>query len=153
MLVPELGYDDLVIDDGQDASAEIARLLLEGDSMSAEEQAQLPTHMRREEVCERTGIPYRLRVLLDGAELEETLIRGAGTREDRPIYVYRELRVSPGTHRLEIDLTPRAGAEAPAGEAPVEALELAEELDLADGDVALITRSEDGRLVVRRSEP
>jgi hypothetical protein len=109
--------------------------------------------MRRDEVCETTGIPYRLRIVLNGEGVEETLIRGAGTRGDRPIYVYRELRVPSGTHRLEIILTPEAGVEASAGDAPVEALELAEDLDLADGDVALITRSEVGRLVVRRAEP
>lgn len=121
--------------------------------LTAEEQAQLPLHMRREEVCERTGIPYRLHIVLDGERVEETLIRGAGAREDRPIYVYRELRVPPGAHRLQISLTPEAGDGPPTGEAPVEALELAEDLDLAAGDVALITRGEGGRLVVRRSEP
>ncbi len=54
---------------------------------------------------------------------------------------------------MEISLTPEVGREASAGDAPVETLELAEDLDLADGDVALITRSEDGKLVVRRAEP
>jgi hypothetical protein len=122
-------------------------------TLTAEELAKLPVHMRRDEVCETTGIPYRLRIVLNGEGVEETLIRGAGTRGDRPIYVYRELRVPSGTHRLEIILTPEAGVEASAGDAPVEALELAEDLDLADGDVALITRSEVGRLVVRRAEP
>jgi hypothetical protein len=122
-------------------------------TLTAEEMAELPIHMRREEVCERTGIPYRLRIALNGEGVEETLIRGAGTRGDRPIYVYRELRVPSGAHRLEISLTPEVGGEASAGDAPVEALELTEELDLAAGDVALITRAADGRLTVRRAEP
>ena len=63
--------------------------------------------MRRDEVCEGTGISYRLRIALNGEGVEETLIRGGGTRGDRPIYVFRELRVEPGAHRLEISLTPR----------------------------------------------
>ncbi len=122
-------------------------------TLTAEEIAKLPSHMRRDEVCERTGIPYRLRIALNGEGVEETLIRGGGTRGDQPIYVYRELRVPSGTHRLEISLTPEVDGEPSAAEAPVEALELTEELDLADGDVALITRSDDGRLAVRRAEP
>jgi len=122
-------------------------------TLTTEEMADLPIHMRRDEVCTRTGIPYRLRIVLNGEGIEETLIRGAGTRGDRPIYVYRELRVEPGGHQLEISLTPEVGGEDSAGDAPVEALELAEDLDLADGEVALITRSEDGKLVVRRAEP
>jgi len=122
-------------------------------TLTAEEKAELPIHMRRDEVCTRTGIPYTLRIVLNGEGVEETLIRGAGTRGDRPIYVYRELRVKPGHHQMEISLTPEVGREASAGDAPLEALELAEDLDLADGDVALITRSKDGKLVVRRAEP
>lgn len=121
--------------------------------LTTEEQQQLPAHMRREEVCERTGIPYRLRIVRNGEGVEETLIRGAGTREDRPIYVYREFRVPPGAHLLEISLTPEAGDESSTGEAPAEELQLAENLNLAAGDVALITRARDGRLVVRRAEP
>ncbi len=121
-------------------------------TFTAEELAKLPVHMRRDKVCETTGIPYRLRIVLNGEGVEETLIRRTGTRGDRPIYVYRELRVPSGTHRLEITLEPEVGVEPLSGDAPV-ALELAEDLDLSDGDVALITRSEDGRLVVRRAEP
>ena len=45
-----------------------------------QELAKLPLHMRRDEVCETTGIPYRLRIALNGEGVEETLIRGAGTR-------------------------------------------------------------------------
>lgn len=54
---------------------------------------------------------------------------------------------------MEISLTPDVGGEASTGNTPMETLELAEDLDVADGDVALITRSEAGKLVVRRAEP
>ena len=65
VLVPELGYDDLEIDDGQDASAEIARLMLEGDNMSEKEQAQLREDLLK--YCKRdteamVGLVGRLRV-------------------------------------------------------------------------------------------
>jgi len=39
------------------------------------------------------------------------------------------------------------------GDAEMETLELAEDLDLAAGDVALVTRTVGGRLAVRRAEP
>ena len=126
--------------------------------LTAEEIAELPVHMRREEVCERRGIPYRLRVALDGTEIEDGLIRGAGARGDRPIYVYRELRTTPGAHRLEITFEPRIEPADGGGEmsesAPVAPLTLTTDLDLAAGDIALVTRQEgeDG-LVVRRTAP
>ena len=122
-------------------------------TLTAEELAKLPVHMRRDQVCETTGIPYMLRITLNGEGVEETVIRGAGTRGDRPIYVYRELRVAAGTHRLKISLAPEIADGDAAGEAGTEALELADDLDLTAGDVVLITRAEDGRLVVRRTEP
>ena len=40
-LVPELSYDGLAINDGNWASAELSRLLLKGDSMTAGEREQL----------------------------------------------------------------------------------------------------------------
>jgi hypothetical protein len=40
-LVPQLSYDDLAVNDGNVASAEIARLLLEEDTIPIEERGQL----------------------------------------------------------------------------------------------------------------
>jgi predicted RecB family nuclease len=40
-LVPELGYDDLAVAEGQEASVLIARLMLRGDAMSREERDRL----------------------------------------------------------------------------------------------------------------
>ncbi len=116
-------------------------------TLTAEEIAELPVHMRREEVCEGRGVPYRLRLALDGIELEDGLIRGAGARGDRPIFVYRELRTRPGSHRLEITFEPELdGAEG--------SLRLAADLDLAAGEIALVTRPEgEARLVVRQASP
>lgn len=127
-------------------------------TLTAEELADLPVHMRREQVCDVTEMPYHIRIVLDGRVVEEALIRGAGARNDLPIYVYRELRVKPGAHRLEILLAPENGSEgAPESNEVSEpkgsgSLELTQQLDLAAGDVALVTRASDGHLVVRRSE-
>jgi hypothetical protein len=45
VLVPELSYDDLEIQDGQDASALIARLMLRADEFSPEDRARLRSNL------------------------------------------------------------------------------------------------------------
>lgn len=70
--------------------------------LSAEELERLPVHMRREEVCERRILPYRLQVRLDGRTVYDELVRASGAREDRPLFVFRELPVAPGEYRLEV---------------------------------------------------
>jgi hypothetical protein len=67
-----------------------------------EELEKLPPHMRQEEVCEGRILPYRLVVELDGVAAVEEVIHGAGAREDRPLYVSRDLPVQPGSHRLAV---------------------------------------------------
>jgi hypothetical protein len=74
-----------------------------------DELAKLPAHMRQEEVCEGRILPYRLVVEMDGAAAVNQLIHGAGAREDRPLYVFQDLVVSPGTHRIGVSFT-REGA-------------------------------------------
>jgi hypothetical protein len=80
--------------------------------LSAQELEALPAHMRREEVCEGRVAPYRLRVLVDGELADSGLVRASGARRDRPIYVFREISIDPGEHRLEISFV----SERPAGE-------------------------------------
>lgn len=67
-----------------------------------EEIAELPVHMRPREICESKIAPYTLVVTLDGAVVIDDTIHGAGAREDRPLYVAREIAVSPGPHYLHI---------------------------------------------------
>lgn len=75
-----------------------------------DELAKLPPHMRQEEVCEGRVLPYRLTVDLDGAATVNQLIHGAGAREDRPLYVFQDLVVTPGSHRIAVTFT-REGVE------------------------------------------
>lgn len=77
-------------------------LVEECRGLSEEEREALPVHMRRERICEGRIAPYRLRIDVDGERAVDTRVRGAGVREDRPIYVFRELRVSPGEHRVRV---------------------------------------------------
>lgn len=144
--------------------------------LTEEERAALPAHMRREEVCERRLPPYRLRVVVDGREAVADRVRGGGARGDRPIYVFRDLRVAPGVHGIRVVFGPseRTGAaelpEAPgeaergyaterAGEGAAGAarggpaeLVLERELRLEGGEIALVTYDpQAGELVLRRA--
>jgi hypothetical protein len=66
------------------------------------ELARVPAHMRQEIQCTGRIVPYRLRVALDGREVINELVQAAGARHDRPLYVFRELRVPPGPHALAV---------------------------------------------------
>lgn len=139
-----------------------------------EEVAGLPAHMRPTRVCDRRVPTYVLRLRVDGRPLEEGLVEAAGARSDRPLYVFREVELEPGRHRIDVTFTQlAAGEEAddrredggpggapsgeppPAGESPPPApahWELRAEVALGPGEVALVTIGADGRrLVVRRS--
>jgi hypothetical protein len=142
-------------------------------TLSAEERERLPVHMRRDQVCERRMLPYRLLVRIDGATVYDDVVRPAGAREDRPLYVFRELPVGPGEYRVDVlweqdrpsppAAEPAADPADPAGGGrqhvspgsgaprPVpERLELAATLRLEPGDVALITYDVDRHVLVAR---
>jgi hypothetical protein len=67
-LVPDLTYDDLAVNDGTVASAEIARLLLEEDTIPDDEREQLRRELRK--YCEQdtramVELVWRLRELAE----------------------------------------------------------------------------------------
>lgn len=105
---------------------------------SEEELAALPPHMRRAEICEGRLAPFRLSVSIDGSAVFEDLIRPAGTRRDRPVYVLQEFPVSPGRHRLEVRFAPQLPeGDERANRAP---LILDETLVLEPRRIALVTQ-------------
>lgn len=120
-----------------------------------EELAKLPAHMRQEEVCEGRILPYRLVVEMDGVATVNQLIHGAGAREDRPLYVFQDLVVSPGTHRVGVTFTregaPPADSTTAAGALRTPArLTLDTLLTLGSRRVVLVTYDEEReQLVVR----
>lgn len=138
--------------------------------LGPEELARLPVHMRREEVCERRLAPYRLRVVVDGREVEASVVRASGARHDRPIYIFREIPLGPGEHRMEISFervgagertsvgreAPEGGEDISGGRAPrtPDSLRLARRVILERGEVVLVTYDPQAReLVVREGRP
>jgi hypothetical protein len=115
--------------------------------LTADELARLPQHMRQEEVCERRILSYRLRVDVDGARVIDELVRAGGAREDRPLFVFRDVAVTPGTHHLQVTFalegTPGMGRreeeDVDATEASRRARETPVRLEL-DGSVVLVAR-------------
>lgn len=125
-----------------------------------EEIAKLPVHMREDEVCERRLLPYRLRVTVDSALVVDQVVRAAGAREDRPLYVFGEHPLAPGPHRVAVRFERQgvAPAEPPEehGEEHGEArtapprVSLDTTLTFLAGDVVLLSYDEAAqRLVVR----
>lgn len=109
--------------------------------LTDEEQAQLPAHMRQSETCERRVTPFALRIGVDGQEVVHDTLSGAGARGDRPLYVYREVGVLAGKHRLAVEFGAVGSADPP--------LRLVREIELLPREVVLVTRdSERGVFVV-----
>ena len=108
---------------------------------SAEEQARVPAHMRQSRLCERRLASFRLVLRLDGRTALDALVAASGAREDRPTYVFHELRVPPGEHRIEL----RFEVERPpdTGLAVQPPLLLDERVALAPRQILLVTRAGD----------
>jgi hypothetical protein len=118
--------------------------------LTEEEKIELPVHMRVPEVCESRAVPYLLRVAIDGSATLADTVHGAGAREDRPIYVFREIALAPGRHAIEIEFSPADGRREPAeDEAWAIALEFAGTILLRDREVALITYDPGRRALVQ----
>ena len=105
----------------------------------------LPPHMRMQQICERRHAPFRLAVRIDDALVRDVLLEPAGASGDRPLYVFEELPVSPGVHRLVIGFDEQRSAEL----GPPLALGLDAQIDLSARDVALVSLDASGeRLAV-----
>lgn len=89
-------------------------------TLSAAELAEREEHMRQRVECEGKFATYSLLIDADGRRIADMLVRGAGLRHDRPLYVLREVDLTPGQHRLHVGFTRRertdgdAAAFAPA---------------------------------------
>lgn len=117
---------------------------------SAEELAELPTHMQNPDACVGSIPPYRLTAEVNGALRADALVEPAGARGDRPLYVYEELLLEPGTHRIRVRFAREDGEdEDGSGASGLGALEYEGSVTLGIGEILLVTRDEEGRLDVR----
>jgi hypothetical protein len=76
-------------------------------TLSEEELALRPEHMRQRVECEGGFATYALEIAVDGRRLAQAVIMGGGVRNDRPIHDLRDLDVTPGEHRVRVSLTRR----------------------------------------------
>jgi hypothetical protein len=84
----------------------------------------LPAHMRQPTICDGVNATYRLAVRLDGNVVRSAVLVSGGLRQDRPIYVFEEISVTPGARHVEVRL------------------DRIETDDPAPGDVGRLTRGE-----------
>lgn len=114
-----------------------------------EELEALAPHMRTPEVCVGVNAAYELSVELDGREVVRDTVRPAGVRSDRPVYVFRDLPVPPGSHRVEVEFEALLPDGFEGGGAAA-AFELEEDIEVGPAEIALITLDVAGtRLEVR----
>ncbi len=72
--------------------------------VSAEENARVPAHMRRDRICERGRSPVRLRVYVDGALVHTRAYAAGGLRHDEPSTVLERIAVPSGEHDVRVDI-------------------------------------------------
>lgn len=76
-------------------------------TLSDEELERVAEHMRRRVECVGQFASYELVVLVDGRPVATSVVRGAGLRHDRPIYLLREFEIPRGAHRLGVRFSRR----------------------------------------------
>ena len=111
-----------------------------------EEVRRVPPHMRPAEVCSGEVVPFGMRVVVEGDTLDAGTVRPPGGGRGRTLSVYRSYRTAPGALDVEVALWPDSSV---AGLPDALELSLRTSLSLAGGEVALVTRGENGDLVVR----
>jgi len=84
---------------------------------------------------------------VNGREFINEIVHPGGLREDRPIYVNRELAIEPGVHEIDLSLRPLE-----VGASPVLSLQLKKQIEFASGRVVLVYFSPDQQELVTKEE-
>jgi hypothetical protein len=71
-------------------------------AVSHEQLEREEEHMRQRVECEGRFATYALRVEADGRLVTESVIRGAGLRHDRPMYLLRDFELASGVRHVRI---------------------------------------------------
>ena len=75
--------------------------------LSKEELEEREEHMRQRVECEGRFATYALEVMVDDRVVHRSIVRGGGLRNDRPIYLLREVGLAPGTHEVHVSFRRR----------------------------------------------
>ena len=115
-----------------------------------EELERLPVHMRNARACIGTIAPYTLHVTVDGRTVVTDTVVAPGARGDRPIPVFAEVPLRPGTYEVEVrfDAILPEGAE-PPGNLPD--LDWDGNVTVGGREIALLTLAEDRSGLVLRT--
>ncbi len=104
----------------------------------------LPIHMRTPEVCTGRIASYELAVEVDEQHLPRRTLRAAGAHADRPIYVFQEIPITPGSHHIEAEFYSTAHPHE-------HRLKYEKDVTVQGGDILLITYDDErGVLYMRR---
>ena len=117
--------------------------------LSEEELARVPAHMRRAEECEGRRVDYEVALAIDGIVMVTDTVSPAGARRDRPVYVFHDQPVQPGTHSVAVGFMALVPADYDVGDQSMR-LEWAESVTLSPGQIALVTLDPEGRRLIRR---
>jgi hypothetical protein len=75
--------------------------------LSQKELEEREEHMRMRVECEGRFATYDLRVFVDEELVHRSVVHGAGLRNDRPIFLLRDIDVTPGSRRVSVSFTRR----------------------------------------------
>ena len=75
--------------------------------LTAEELAARGEHMRQRLECTGHFASYDLQVEIDDQVVHRSVAQGGGLRNDRPIFLVKDLVISPGNHRVRVTFNRR----------------------------------------------
>jgi hypothetical protein len=123
--------------------------------LSREELEKLPRHMRPEGGLRGESGSRRdttVRVTLDGRPVLEKTYRPSGLRADGPTFVYEEVDLPPGLHRLDATLAEARGSGGSGATSPPER-RLLTEVEVSPGQVLLLELSSQQEMTLRGGGP
>lgn len=117
-------------------------------TLTDEELADIPAHMRRSEECVGEFVDYELVLAVDGRNALADTIAPSGLRRDRPVYVLHDESVDAGRRRVEVTFSALVPADYVSEDGPT-TLRWTGEMALEPGEVGLLTLGPAERRLVR----
>ena len=121
-------------------------------TLTDEELADVPAHMRRTEECTGGTVDYELVLTIDDREALVDTVAPSGLRRDRPVYVLHDQAVSAGRHHVAVAFSALVPADYVSEDGPT-TLRWTGEMDLEPGEVGLVTLGSSERRLVRAGAP